>query len=135
MERTQDWVLLVDDDREIRSILRQILTGEGYLVAEAANGAEAIEVLQKGLRPRLILLDLIMPKMDGRAFLAWQKKDPLLSPIPVVVLSGHELSPEKIRELGCCGQLSKLLDLEALLKTVRHHVDSRGEPDPAGAGS
>jgi CheY-like chemotaxis protein len=81
-------VLLVEDDSLTRGAMRMVLEWEGYRVFCAANGQEALEMLRRGERPTLILLDIAMPVLDGRQFREEQEKDPALATIPVVVVSG-----------------------------------------------
>src|SRR5438445_696734 len=80
-------VLLVDDDFEICDTLSQLLQDEGYSVATASNGLEALHYLRGATLPRLILLDLMMPVMNGWQFRHEQQRDPELASIPLVVLS------------------------------------------------
>src|SRR5262245_41874314 len=80
-------VLIVDDDQDIRDTLGGVLTEEGYRVVGAANGQEALDYLKDGERPCLILLDLMMPVMDGWQFLKQQGMSPSLAEIPVVVIT------------------------------------------------
>src|SRR4051812_1696827 len=81
-------ILVVDDDREIRAVVDDLLTGEGYSVRTAGNGRQALEILAQW-RPEVILLDLSMPEMNGWTFLAHQQADPTLAGIPVIVMSAH----------------------------------------------
>ncbi len=81
-------VLLVEDDPLTRGAMRMVLEWEGYRVSCAANGQEALDLLHKGERPALILLDIGMPVLDGRQFREEQEKDPALAQIPVIVVSG-----------------------------------------------
>jgi CheY-like chemotaxis protein len=69
-------VLVVEDEHELRELIARWLESRSYRVVEAADGRDAVELLQAGLEPDVILLDLTMPRMDGRAFLEW------LRPIP-----------------------------------------------------
>lgn len=86
-------VFVVEDDSELRRTLGEALTAQGYEVVAAANGAEALDALRRAeSRPCLILLDLMMPVMNGYEFRAAQRADPALSDIPVVVISAHERS-------------------------------------------
>lgn len=81
-------VLVVDDNWDIRMLLRQALEFEGYRVFQAENGAIARQRLtEEGLRPCVLLLDLMMPVMDGREFLEWKNRTPLFSEIPVLIIS------------------------------------------------
>jgi CheY-like chemotaxis protein len=79
-------LLVVDDDREIREALRTALEDEGYTVAVAANGAEAIHKMSER-PPRLVLLDLMMPVVDGWEVLDHMRADPELAGVPVCVVS------------------------------------------------
>src|ERR1700691_3567581 len=88
-------VLLVDDDRSVREALSDLLAVEGYSVLEAENGLTALALLKSGPHfPFVILLDLVMPVMDGDRFLELRAEDPMLSRIPVVVISGNLPSRE-----------------------------------------
>jgi CheY-like chemotaxis protein len=88
MEAAECQILVVDDDYDIRSVVDDLLTGEGYDVRTAGNGRQALEMLAIW-RPGVILLDLSMPEMNGWTFLAHQQADPELARIPVVVMSAH----------------------------------------------
>lgn len=81
-------ILLVEDDPDIRQDLAEILTDEGYEVATAPHGRDALEQMRSGPLPDLVLLDLMMPVMDGFQFRSAQLADPALADVPVVVLSG-----------------------------------------------
>ena len=81
-------ILVIDDDAASTDSLTDILTGEGYAVATARNGKEALEHLRGAPPPRLIILDLFMPEMDGWEFRRAQLKDAKLRDIPVVVMTG-----------------------------------------------
>ena len=81
-------ILLVDDDVAATDSLTEILTGEGYTVTTAKNGKEALKHLRGAQLPRLIILDLFMPEMDGWEFRRAQLKDAKLRDIPVVVTTG-----------------------------------------------
>ncbi len=80
-------VLVIDDDEGIRIALAEILEMFGYHVAVAADGQEGVELLRLGLEPNVIVLDLMMPRMDGWAFLARLRSDPKFQDVPVVVAS------------------------------------------------
>jgi len=111
-------LLVIDDDHDILLSLQDVLEVEGYHVITASSGREALEYLRQGLRPDLILLDLMMPEVSGWAFRAWQRADPALASIPVVVVSGQGLSAQQVSQLGVAGYLPKPVDLDMLLDTV-----------------
>jgi CheY-like chemotaxis protein len=111
-------VMVVEDDLDVREILREILEDAGYSVSWAANGREALARLKRGRAPRLILLDLMMPVMDGREFRTAQQQDPSLAPIPVVVISADHGVDAKIGEMQVDAWLTKPFEVGALLATV-----------------
>jgi len=112
--------MLVEDDPDIRSMVSQLLELEGWRVLACANGTDALEALHGGERPFLILLDLMMPKMNGWQFRAEQARDSALSKIPVVVLSG-DVRGSDTSSVRADGYLKKPIDLDVLLKTVRRY--------------
>jgi CheY-like chemotaxis protein len=95
---TRKSVLIVDDDLDIREVLSETLAERGFDVATAANGLEALGKLRElGVRPSVILLDLMMPIMDGYAFLEQRRLDPMLAAIPLaIVTAGHGVEPERL---------------------------------------
>jgi CheY-like chemotaxis protein len=109
-------VMLVDDDDDLREITSTLLNSKGYQTLEARNGKEAIEVLTKAKRlPRLILLDLAMPILDGRGFLRWRERDLIVTEIPVVVISGSSL-PVPLEGVEAC--LRKPVEVTGLLRLI-----------------
>jgi CheY-like chemotaxis protein len=111
-------VLIVDDDYGIRDALGQILADEGHQVASAANGREALDRLRQGDRPCVILLDLMMPVMNGWEFIDRQRHDEELAVVPVVVISADARVSDKATALGVSGFLEKPIDLDRLLDAV-----------------
>jgi CheY-like chemotaxis protein len=114
-------VLVVDDDAAIRETLCMILEDEGYGVATAADGQEALTHLRSSPKPCLILLDLMMPVMSGWDFRKQQQQDPDLAAIPIVVVSAVGNSVERMSALNAIAHFKKPVDLDALLETVAHH--------------
>lgn len=119
-------VLVVDDDEDIRVILGQILDLQGYEAATAANGLDALSQLYGGVRPCLILLDLMMPAMSGWEFRTKQLQDPALADIPVVVLSGGDNVAQHASALKAAGYLEKPVDLDRLLSVVKQFCGQYG---------
>lgn len=111
-------VLIVEDDHDIRADVAEILREEGHDVQEAANGAEALVRLRSRPPPDLVLLDLMMPVMDGFAFRAEQEKDESLRRIPIVVVSGDGNVRQKAAALRAAAVLEKPFRVEALLDVV-----------------
>jgi CheY-like chemotaxis protein len=89
-------VLIVDDDEALREVLAEALEDEGLTVSRSAHGLDALKKLRAGLRPDVILLDLMMPVMDGWAFRDEQSRDPSLVSIPVVVVTAAHSLPKPI---------------------------------------
>ena len=118
-------VMVVEDDSDSRVMIATLLTLHGYQVVTAVNGAEGLEVARQ-YQPCLILLDLMMPVMDGPTFRAEQLKDPSLAPIPVMCVSGRHNARELAKELGVLGVIGKPIAMQPLIETVRRHCDGRG---------
>lgn len=114
---THERILLVEDDRSIREVLRGILEEEGYAVTIAENGRRALEYLQSGGVPDLIVLDLRMPIMDGWQFRAAQKADPVLATIPVVAISAD--GSAKAAAIDAAAYLRKPLSTGAMVNAIR----------------
>jgi CheY-like chemotaxis protein len=112
-------VLIVEDDDDLREMMAQLLALEGFGSETAANGREALEYLSKGDFPEVILLDLMMPVMDGWEFRRRQQNDPLLAAVPVVVLSA--LDTTRASDLRGTAFLGKPLDFDRLLQLVRRY--------------
>ena len=97
---TKGTVLVVDDDLTTRDLLRRILEREGCRVLEAENGLIALELLEENDRPDLVLLDLMMPDMDGFGFLVAIQENSAWDSIPVVVFTGKDISPAERKLLS-----------------------------------
>lgn len=112
-------VLIVEDDADLREMMAQLLSLEGYQTATVSNGREALEYLQQGEKPDLILLDLMMPVMDGWEFRRQQEADPELAGVPVVILSA--LDQNRTASVSADAFLKKPLDFDRLLSLVRSY--------------
>jgi CheY-like chemotaxis protein len=122
-------VLVVDDSEDIRMTIRDVLEDQGFTVACAANGREALNMLLRDeTRPALILLDLTMPEMDGWTFRQEQQKVPRLAQIPVVLFSGHHDAARAAQSLNAVALLTKPLRLEGLV-TLVEQLSRRGKPN------
>jgi len=123
-------ILVVDDERVNRALIRQVLDVAEYEVTEAGNGREALETMARGL-PDLVLLDLEMPVMNGYSFLEAIKSDPRTRLIPVVMLTTHDQLAEKVKavEIGADEYLPKpfnVAELQARVKSLvalKHFTD------------
>jgi CheY-like chemotaxis protein len=113
-------ILIVEDDKGIRELLQIALEVEGYKVFTASNGKEGIEELLRMPRPCLILLDLMMPVMDGWGFVDALESDLWFATIPVIVVTAFR---DKSKTIKAKEIIEKPLDLNALCKTIRHYCD------------
>lgn len=107
-------VLLVEDERDIRAELAEVLVEEGYQVTGVGNGLEALRHLQQREPPQVIVLDLMMPVMNGWQFLDEQRQLPHLAQIPVVVLSAAGVHKQGLRDLAAA-LIPKPIELNDLL--------------------
>ena len=116
-------VLLVEDDEDIRASVGEILRDEGFEVIGAVDGGDALRYLRSAAEPpRLILLDLMMPVMDGWAFRAAQLADERLAQIPVVILSAATDVRRHAAQLRVDEYLIKPLDVPLLLNAIERHI-------------
>jgi CheY-like chemotaxis protein len=118
--RHKGTILVVDDDRGAMEALSDILEYEGYHVHRAQNGLQALEHLQQTRPcPSLIILDLLMPVMDGWEFRMRQKEDPELAQVPVLVVTAIGATAG----IDAVDVLHKPVDVDALLRTVARYCD------------
>jgi CheY-like chemotaxis protein len=108
-------VLIVDDDRDIRETLGELLTEEGFLVEASWNGETALARLHEGFRPDVILLDIMMPGMDGLTFRAFQRREAELAGIPVIGLTAF---PSPDADFECLRKPVPFDELVAKLRSV-----------------
>lgn len=120
-ERSVRTVLIIEDDPDMREIERATLDCAGYRVVLAANGEEGLQLLARQ-SPCVILLDLMMPVMDGLTFLAERRRRGLARDVPVVCVtaSGQEMQRHALT-LGACECLLKPPDFDLLCERIRHH--------------
>jgi CheY-like chemotaxis protein len=112
-------ILVVDDDEEIRELLRIALSADGYTVAGVPNGREALYYLRSHADVCIVLLDLMLPEMDGAAFRAAQQRDRSLAWIPIVVMSAMIDADRRAREIGARRFVRKPLDLDEVRHALR----------------
>jgi two-component system, chemotaxis family, chemotaxis protein CheY len=118
-------VLVVEDNDDIREAIGEILESEGYEIALAEDGERAIQLLAQLPRPCLLLVDLIMPRMDGWELLQFLSRDDRLATIPVVVMS----AAANATTVPIHPTLKKPVDLEILMQIVHDHCCGRRDPD------
>jgi CheY-like chemotaxis protein len=120
-------ILVVDDNPANLKLARVLLSGEGYEVRTAGDAAEALVVLET-FRPRLILMDLQMPGMDGFELTRRLKATPAHRDVVILALTAYAMKgdEEKAREAGCDGYISKPIDTRSLPAQVAHHLQPPG---------
>ena len=113
-------ILVVEDQEDLRGVLRDLLTGSGYAVIEAGDG-EAGVAKAKSDRPDLILMDIQMPVIDGYEATRRIKVDPALKPIPIIAVSSFAMKgdEEKARAAGCDHYVTKPYSPMQLLRLIR----------------
>lgn len=116
------WILVIDDDDSIRELLELILEAHGFAVETAENGADALQRLGTLPPPALILLDLMMPGMDGLAFLKELRSHATLAAVPVVVLSGDSTAGRRLGTLDVQGCMLKPIELDDLVRTASQYA-------------
>lgn len=127
MEEIKKRVLVVDDDPALREIFGERLAMAGYLVSYAKNGYEGYE-LARSVKPDFILLDVMMPELDGPATLDKLKSDPESKDIPVVFLTSIEDRPEDVKaakEVGAIDYWNKATDFTELIPKIAAIIDKK----------
>jgi CheY-like chemotaxis protein len=117
-------LLLVEDDEDLRDVVRDALQNDTRRVIEAEHGREALELIAKNGLPDLILLDMNMPVMNGWQF-AKELRDRQLQ-VPVVVLTAAHDAMRSAQEIGAAGFLGKPFDMSSLYSVVDHHLNGAG---------
>jgi DNA-binding response OmpR family regulator len=122
-------ILIVEDDPGVAELVQVVLDGEGYTVALARDGAEGL-VLARDWRPDLILLDVMLPKVDGGAVVRRLKAEPETAEIPIVLMSaGRTIRSQTEMLHDADAALAKPFDIEALLTQVAFHLARRHPPE------
>jgi CheY-like chemotaxis protein len=126
LDPDQATLLVVDDEVDLLELLRDLLESQGYRVATATDGLAALALLRRGLRPHAILLDLMMPRMDGWDLRREQMSDSDLGQIPVIILTAAGFSESSVKtQLGDVGFVPKPFGDEDILAAIRLRC---GEP-------
>lgn len=120
----QKTLLVIEDDTNIRDVLKLSLQFEGYQVLTAENGKQGFEVLNQGIMPGLILLDLMMPIMNGWEFVGAIKEHKALKQIPIIIVSAYA---DRARSIDCHDFILKPLELTHLMQTVKKHYKTNYE--------
>jgi two-component system cell cycle response regulator DivK len=115
MDNNEPLILYVEDNAENRLLIRRILMAEGFSILEAANAAQALDVLQTA-QPDLILMDINLPEVDGYTLTSQLKTVPKLNSVPIVALTANVMRGDRERtlEAGCDGYIQKPVDVDLL---------------------
>jgi CheY-like chemotaxis protein len=125
MNASTTTILVIDDDQDIREMVGLVFEIRGHRALLAADGGEAFDLLHRGVVPDVILLDIMMPGMNGVDFMRTLKSDPNLADIPVVVLSGDASARKTATQLAAAACLSKPIDVDRLLEAVERVATRR----------
>ena len=122
---TNATILYVEDNLDNRTLVRRILTAEGYTLIEAANATQAMEIL-KTTRPDLILMDINMPDMDGYSLTTKIKETPRFESTPIIALTANVMRGDRERSLeaGCDGYIQKPIDIDKLSDQIERFLRS-----------
>jgi two-component system cell cycle response regulator DivK len=118
-------ILYVEDNVDNRTLVRRVLTAEGYSIIEAVNAMQALEIL-RNTKPSLILMDINMPDIDGYTLTTQIKGMPGLGSIPIVALTANVMRGDRERSLeaGCDGYIQKPIDIDALSQQIERFLRS-----------
>jgi DNA-binding response OmpR family regulator len=131
LERGHGHILVVDDDVDIRESITDVLLEDGYQVATAPSGPEALRWLERAdALPCLVLLDFMMPHMDGAQFMAEKRKNPRLEPIPVLIVSAMHNVAERSAMAKAQGYIKKPIRIEELLERAGAYCRHRESASP-----
>jgi CheY-like chemotaxis protein len=115
-------VMIVDDDDDLRHLIALLVGARGFATVEAVDGVEAMELLEGGVEPSMILLDLRMPRMNGTEFLEALRHGTHTPMVPVVVITGDQAAIGEALAAGANGCLRKPIEAKELVDSVREHV-------------
>ena len=120
-------ILIVEDQEDLRGVLRDLLSGSGYAVVEAADGQDGVRKA-KSERPDLILMDIQLPVIDGYEATRQIKVDPMLAKTPIIAVSSFAMKgdEEKARAAGCDHYVTKPYSPLQLLRTIRAILGEQG---------
>lgn len=118
-------VLVVEDNPDVLAAVVDALTERGYSVDSATDGLKALALLRIVPQPDVILLDLMMPRVDGAHFLAELRQIPAFQSVPVILMTANQLSSHQFRDLNASALLAKPFSVKDLLATVDLHRGAR----------
>jgi len=128
IESAKARIMIIDDEKGLVDVIRDFLEERGFLVTAAYDGKSGIEAVRNN-KPDLIILDILMPDMDGRAVLKKLKKDKDIKDIPVIILSGKtdQFDRNYLLELGAYEYVTKPYDSYRLLRQINNTLDKKNK--------
>jgi CheY-like chemotaxis protein len=120
-------ILVVDDDEDVRTMLCIVLSAEGYRVTGAADGLEALALIRRDGPPALVLVDLMMPRMNGEDLIKTMTQDPMLARVPVAIISGQMTTRTPAQAPAVIARLVKPVEIDELLTLVQRFADQTPE--------
>ena len=111
-------VLVVEDEEDIRLLLKTVLESEGYRVVEVTTGKDAVDAAREIL-PSLILMDISLPLLDGLSATRLIKAEEALRDVPIIAVSAYHTARRRAAQAGCADLIGKPIDIEELKKVVR----------------
>ena len=119
-------IMIIEDEEDIREILKEFFEGEGYEVRTAVHGKDAFRILEEKGKPNMILVDLMMPVMSGEEFIEKKKLHPIFADIPTVIMSADHRTKAKAAALNIKWAISKPLELTSLISIVDEVFNGNG---------
>jgi len=122
MANDKPLILVVDDDAPIQLLMQNLLREFGFDAALAGSGDDAVRLVEGGLRPQLVLLDINMPGMTAAESISALRAVEGLDAVPILILSGEKLSPRELDQLGANGGVQKPFDVPELVAEIRRRM-------------
>lgn len=123
MQTSEKIILVVEDEQDIRFLIRTVLEAEGYRVIEAMTGTDAVSIAAE-IRPQLILMDISLPLLDGLSATRQIKANENLRDVAIVAVSAYHTARRRAVQAGCADLIGKPIDIEELKRAVHRLMDS-----------
>lgn len=121
MSTENSYILLIDDEPDLRECIAELLEGEGYKVTQAENGKTGLEKLKSADLPQVIVLDYMMPVMDGKTFCEIASKDSRLNSIPIILLTAANVPEDTVSAMSVAVILEKPINIDKFFAAVKSY--------------